>query len=340
MAANPEATQPPVNPGRIIELSTAYWGSQVLLTANRIGLFDTLAGGGKAAASVADELGLDTRMTELFLNACVGLGLCEKHGDTFSNARASEVFLTSRSPASMKNSMSFMDDLYATWGLLESALKSGEPAKPAETYLGSDTEQTRHFVYSMHDRALAIGQALPSVVDLTGRKRMLDVGGGPGTFSAMLTERFAGLTSQVLELDGVADVAEEILASTGAADQVSMLRGDYHKTDFGSGYDVVLMSGMFHRETAEHCQALINKAFAALDTGGVLIVNDVFTDADGTTPGFSALFGITMMLTAPDGCVHSDDDVAGWMRSAGFSDVEQKPFPPPMPHRVVTGVRA
>ncbi|MBT8098353.1 MAG: hypothetical protein KJO82_01315, partial [Gammaproteobacteria bacterium] len=82
MAANPEAKQPPVNPGRIIELSTAYWGSQVLLTANRIELFDTLAGGGKDAASVADELGLDKRMTELFLNACVGLGLCEKHGDT------------------------------------------------------------------------------------------------------------------------------------------------------------------------------------------------------------------------------------------------------------------
>jgi len=237
----------------------------------------------------------------------------------------------------MQNSMSFMDDLYATWGDLEQSLRSGKPAKAAEVYLGSDVEQTRHFVYSMHDRAMAIGQPLPSVVDLTGRKRMLDVGGGPGTFSALLTKRFDGLKSEVLELDGVATVAEEILADTGASDRVTMIRGDYHTSEFGSGYDVVLMSGMFHRETAENCQRLIEKASDCLEPGGTLIVNDVFTDEGGTTPGFSALFGISMMLTAPDGCVHSDADVVTWMEQAGFTGTERKPFPPPMPHRVITG---
>ena len=54
---------------------------------------------------------------------------------------------------------------------------------------------------------------------------------------------------------------------------------------------------------------------------------------------FSALFGISMMLTAPDGCVHADADVADWMEAAGFTGIDRKPFPPPMPHRVVTGVK-
>lgn len=338
MAAKPEGM--PVDPSRVIELSTAYWGSQVLFTANRLRLFDVLAGQSLSAQEVAAQLELDARMTGLFLNACVGVGLCEKSGQSYSNSTASQVFLTSGSPASMQNSMSFMDDLYSTWGDLEKSLRSGEPAKAAEVYLGEDDEQTRHFVYSMHDRAMAIGQALPSVVELDGRKRMLDVGGGPGTFSALLTQRFEGLKSEVLELDGVASVAEKILAETGAADRVTMIRGDYHTSDFGSGYDVVLMSGMFHRETAENCQHLIGKAHQCLEPGGVLIVNDIFTDEDGTTPDFSAMFGITMMLTAPDGCVHADADVESWMKQAGFAMTERRPFPPPMPHRVVTGIRA
>lgn len=330
---------PHADPSRIIELSTAYWGSQTLLTANRLGIFDALASGPLAGKDVASRLGTDPRVTELFLNACVALGLCDKDGGLYSNSPASNIFLVSSSPASMTNSMSFMDDIYSTWGRLEDTLRTGEPAKAAATYLGGDEEQTRHFVYSMHDRALAIGRALPDVVDLSGRRLMLDVGGGPGTFSALLTERYAGVKSEVLELDGVATIAEEILAKTGAADRVKMIRGDYHTTDFGTGYDVVLMSGMFHRESAESCQRLIAKASDCLEPGGMLIVNDVFVDKGGTSPAFSALFGITMMLTAPDGCVHADEDVAEWMANAGFDGIDRRPFPPPMPHRVVTGIR-
>jgi SAM-dependent methyltransferase len=339
MAADREEIPPHPDPSRIMALSTAYWGSQTLMTANRLGVFDLLAEAPATAADVGRRLGLDTRMTELFLNACAGLGLCEKDGERYSNSPVSQAFLTAASPASMQNSISFMDDLYRTWGDLETAMRSGGPAKTAETYLGTDEAQTRHFVYSMHDRAMAIGRALPDVVDLTGRRRMLDVGGGPGTFSALLTGRYEGLQADVLELAGVADVAEQILEETGAADRVHMRRGDYHDSDFGSGYDVVLMSGMFHRETAGNCRRLIGKARDCLEPGGLLIVNDVFTDEDGTTPEFSALFGITMMLTAPDGCVHADADVVRWMGREGFLDVAVRPFPPPMPHRVVTGVR-
>jgi SAM-dependent methyltransferase len=340
MARNPEHEAEVADPSRIIQLSTAYWGSQTLLTANRLGIFDVLAAGALESKEVATRLDLNPRMTELFLNACVGLDLCEKVDERYANSRASQVFLVSGSPASLKNSMSFMDDIFLTWADLEKAMHTGRPAKAATDYLGEDEAQTRHFVYSMHDRAMSIGRALPDVVDLHGRRRILDVGGGPGTFSALLTERFPGLKSDVLELDGVARVATQILAETGAADRVTMVSGDYHQSDFGTGYDVVLMSGMFHRETAENCRRLIAKAYECLEPGGILIVNDVFVDADGTTPEFSALFGITMMLTAPDGGVHADEDVAEWMSSAGFVDIERKPFPPPMPHRVVTGGRA
>lgn len=339
MAARADDGSLPANPAPIMALSTAYWGSRTLLTANRLGLFDALAEGPLSAAEVAARLGLDERMTGLFLNACVGLRLCDRTGERYANTAASACFLTSNGPASLRNSISFMDDLYATWGQLETALRSGAPVKDAAVYLGSDAAQTRHFVYSMHERATAIGRSLPDLVDLRGRRRMLDVGGGPGTFSALLTARYPGLRSDVLELAGVASVAEEILAETGAAQRVTLRRGDYHTTDFGSGYDVVLMCGMFHRESEEGCRRLIGKACECLVPGGLLVVSDVFTDAGGAVPEFAALFGITMMLTATDGGVHADADVAEWMRGAGFVDAGSRPFPPPMPHRVVTGVR-
>lgn len=327
------------DPSNIMSLSTGYWASQTLLTANRLKLFDVLSGGGRTAAEVADELQLNERATTLLLKACVALGLCEFAKGDFSNSAASTTFLRSDSPASLANAIHYSDDLYSTWGDLENAVRTGAPPKRAETYLGEDDEQTRHFVYGMHNRAMAIGRALTSMVDLTGRKRMLDVGGGPGTYSALLTERYSGLVSDVLELEGVAKIASEILDSMGASERVTMLSGDYHVSEFGSGYDVVLMSGMFHRETEANCRVLIDKAASCLEPGGMLVINDIFADADGTGPEFATLFGLNMMLTAPDGGVHADEDVASWMSDAGFESMDRQSFPPPMPHRVVTGGR-
>jgi len=326
------------DPTPILRLTTAYWDSQTFLTACRLRIFDALAVGARSADSLAEELRLDTRAATLFLNACAALGFVEKQGALFSNSDVAQTFLVSTSPAFMGNAVRYSDHLYPAWGQLEQALRTGEPVVPETSYLGQDPERTRAFVHGMHDRATAIGRALVHLVDLGGRRQMLDVGGGPGTYSMMFTERCPGLRSTVLELAGVAEIAKEIVASHGATERVSFLVGSYHEQAFPGGNDVVLMSGMFHRETEASCRKLIDKARAALKPGGMLIVSDVFTDAGGAAPLFATLFGLNMLLTAPDGTVHADSVVADWMKAAGFGGLASKAFPPPMPHRVVTGI--
>lgn len=329
------------DPTAIIRLSTAYWDSQTLLTANRIRLFDALADGPRTPAEVAAALQLDARATALMLRACAGLGLLqEADGGRFANTPAAATFLVSRSPAFMGNVLRYSDQLYATWGGLEQSLRTGRPALPAESYLGDDPARTRAFVLAMHERALGIARALVGILDLSGRRAMLDVGGGPGTYSVLLTERYPGLRAEVLELPGVAAVARELVAAAGASERVALRDGDYHHADFGAGKDVVLMSGMFHRESEAACRGLIQRAAACLEPGGLLVVSDVFTDEGGAQPSFAAMFGLNMMLTAPDGGVHADADVMRWMADAGFSGLRTVPLPPPMPHRVVLGVKA
>jgi hypothetical protein len=332
---HPGAAAP--NPSSIVRLSTAYWESQTLFTANRLRLFDVLAAGPRSSEEVAAELHLDPRSTALFLRACVGLGFLQEQSGRFENSAVSAAFLVTRSPAFMGNVIRYSDQLYGTWGKLEDALRSGRPALPAETYLGDDPVRTRNFVQAMHERALGIARALVGTLDLRDRRAMLDVGGGPGTYSVLLTERFPGLRSEVLELPGVAAVARELVAAAGASDRVTLRDGDYHSAEFGTHKDVVLMSGMFHRETELACRGLIERAAKCLVPGGLLVVSDVFADEGGTHPPFAAMFGLNMMLTAPDGGVHSDSDVKRWMADAGFNELRTMALPPPMPHRVVLG---
>jgi hypothetical protein len=125
----------------------------------------------------------------------------------------------------------------------------------------------------------------------------------------------------------------------GMEDRVSVLPGDYRTTVFPGGNDVVLISGVFHRETEDTCRDLIARAVTGLESDGLLIVGDVFTDAGGGAPLFATLFGLNMMLTAADGGVHADANVVAWMEQAGLQEVTIRPFPPPLPHRMVVGAK-
>lgn len=329
-----------LDPSPIMKLTTAYWESQVLLTANRMGLFTTLGDRTLSADGLAQALGTAPRPTTLLLRACVGLGLLAENADGFSNTPLSQAFLVAGKPGYMGNAIHYSDNLYEAWGQLETALRENRPTMPAETYLGHDPEQTRNFVYGMHERAMGIGQALVGLADLDGRKRMLDIGGGPGTYSALFARRYPELRSTVMDLPDVVAIAATIVADMGVGDRVDTLAGDYFKTPFPGGNDVVLISGVFHRESEANCRRLIEQAAHSLVGGGLLLISDVLTDASGSQPTFATLFGLNMMLTAPDGGVHSDASVAAWMRDAGLETRETRLFPPPMPHRLVIGQKA
>jgi len=332
-------SRPAADPGRIMELATAYWASRCLLVANRVGVFRALADGPLPAEAVAAALGLAPRPTRLFLKACVGLGLLVEDERGFRNDPASQLFLVPGAPTFLGDALRYADDMWDGWSRLDAALADGAPPVAPEAYTGADETRTRNFVYGMHGRALGVGRALVSLVELDGHRRLLDVGGGPGTYSALFTAAHPGLEATVMDLPDVVALAGEILGTMGAADRVRTLAGDYHTTPFPAGNDVVLMSGIFHRETAATCRELVRRAREAVVPGGLIVVADVFTERGGTTPAFAALFGLNMMLSAPDGGVHADADVAAWMEEAGCSRIERRPFPPPMPHRVVIGTR-
>jgi hypothetical protein len=328
-----------LDPTPLMQLSTAYWGSQTLLTANRLKLFELLAGGARSAEEVAAGIGTEVRATKLFLSACVGLGLVERVDGGYANSALAQAYLVPGKPGYLGNAFRYSDNLYATWGRLDQSLCSGAPALAPESYLGSDARRTRDFVYAMHERALGIGHALVGLVDLSGCKHLLDVGGGPGTYSALFTRRYPRLHATVIDLPHVVALAGEIIASLDASESVTTRAGDYLTCEFPGGQDVVLISGVFHRESEATCRNLIARSLNALVPGGLLLVSDVFTDAGGATPPFAALFGLNMLLTARDGGVHADADVAAWMEEAGCSQTERHAFPPPMPHRLVMGYK-
>jgi hypothetical protein len=328
------------SPAHLQKIALAHRSSMVLFAASELDVFTAIDKGHRTAEALADACGAQREPMRLLLESCVADELLEKNGDEFSNTPATRAFLVRGQPAYAAHGLKYAQDLYPAWEGLAGLVRSGRPSIVPESILGDDKEKTRAFIMAMHERARGMGSVLPHGADFAGRKRLLDVGGGPGTYSMALVQQIPGMVSTVLDLPGVLEVTREIIESHGCADKVSLLPGDYLTTPFGSGYDAVLLSGMMHREHEAECRLLLRKSFEAMQPGGLVVVSDVFFDDDAkNSPPFALSFALNMMLTSEHGSAHAKTEMARWVADTGFVNVGLRPLPPPNPHTLVVGTK-
>jgi len=324
-----------MDPNRIVDMASAFYESCVLFAASDLGVFGKLAGLGEADLdTLISVCGLDRRGGRILLDAGVALGLLEKDRGLYRNSPETALFLVPGSPADLSGAIRYNRDVYGAWGRLKELALTGRPVEKPEIHLGDDPGRTRTFVMAMHSRAMGIGRAVVPLLDLVGRRRVLDIGGGPGTYSVMIAEAHPDIACIVIDLAPVVEIAAELIGKAGLAGRIGTLAGDYHAVPFPGGNDAVLFFGVLHQESPEAIRGLLRRAYEALAPGGLVYVLDMMTDASRARPKFSALFSVNMALTKENGWVFSEDDLAGWLAEAGFNDYSSRPLPPPMPHRL------
>jgi len=328
------------SPVRIMEMASAFYESCVLLASSDLGIFRALAELGEAdAVTIAGVCRLDDRGARLLLDACVAVGLLTKTGNAYRSTPEASAFLSPGSPADLSGAIRYNRDVYDAWGKLTEMAKTGRPVERPGLHLGEDPERTRTFVLAMHGRALGIGRAVIPHLDLAGRQRLLDVGGGPATYSMLIAGAFPGVECTVIDLPEVARIADELITQSGMRDRVRTLPGDYHQVRFPDANDAVIFFGVLHQETPDAIRGLLQRAHAALVTGGTIYILDMMTDSTHTQPKFSALFALNMALTTPHGWVFSESELKGWLAEAGFNDFRCQPLPPPMPHWMASAIK-
>ncbi len=322
-----------MNSSRIVQMASAFQESCLLFAASDLGVFATLESMGTADnTQLARALQLNERGSRLLLDGCVAVGLLQKRGDLYENSAEASVFLVPGRGGDLSGALRYNRDVYPAWGQLAQLARTGAPVEEPKLHLGDDSDRTRNFVLSMHSKAMATALPVLSMLKLGGRRQLLDVGGGPGTFSMMIAQANPEITCTVLELPAIAAIARDLMRGQEGSERVRLLPGDYHSTSFPGHNDVILFFGMLHQESVATIRELLARAYEALIPGGSIYVMDMMTDATRANPPFSALFAVNMALTKENGWVFSDCELRDWMHEAGFRDMNIVPVPPPMPH--------
>src|SRR3569832_1605355 len=237
------------DPMAVMRIASAYWNSSVLHVAQSLDVFTALAGGPAAAEEVALKCGADERGMELILIECVGLGLLVKREGKFSYGTVAQTFLVLGAPRYQGGSVSMFADWVPAWAKLRDAVIQGRPVVEKQHDHGE--EATRTYIMGMLYRGIPQAYLLAEEVPLQCLKKMLDVGGGPFIFSIILAQKNPGLSADVLDLPQTLRVTRDIIQNFNAQGLVNTKEGSYLEDEFGSGYDVVLLSSMISQEGPE-----------------------------------------------------------------------------------------
>ena len=329
-----------LNPAPLISLATSYWNSAALLAAVKLEIFDAISQGLHTPEAISQAIAADEGATEALLIALIALELVERRHDGYYNAELAQQFLVSSQPSALNKALLYNADVYPLWGQLDEVIRRGDTARDPETYLGRDEGHTKRFVYGMHHRALGVGRAVSAVIDLEGATRLADIGGGPGTYSALLTQKYPQLNADVLDLPAVVAVASEIVAGMGASERVACRAYDYYQDELPhEPYDAALISGVLHREQPTKVQAMFAEVAARLPIGGRLWISDVMLNDERTGPLFSAMFALNMRALAHHGRCHSVAEQRLWLEEVGFKVVSTHQLPPPINYTLICAER-
>ena len=308
------------NPASIREMAIAFQKSRVLLTAYELDLFTALDGHLTTTASIAEKLHADEKALDKLLNALVAIGFVYKTHGKYFNTEESSKYLVRGKPEYISGLM-HTNHLWNSWSTLTKAVKAGTSVHKREE---SETDHLDSFIGAMHYRAVPQSKIISMLIDFTGVKKTLDLGGGSGAFSITFIKNNNDVHATILDIPDVVEIAKKYAEKDGVLNKMSFIKGDYLNDDYGKDYDLIFASAIIHINSFEENKNLVQKSYDALNRGGQLVILDHIMNEDRTEPAVGTMFALNMLVNTRAGGTYTESEIRSWMIDAGFKNIERK----------------
>jgi precorrin-6B methylase 2 len=307
------------SPDALLGMATGFWVTKTLTAATDLKLFSKISRQAISLPDIVKILGIKQRSAKSLLNACVALGLLTKDKGLYSNTSLSQTYLVRGKPHYLGDLIHLLGNTqYQQWGNLKEAVVHNSPVETEVT----DPESVLKFIKAMHGLGVIQAEKLAELIDFSGTKTLLDMGGGSSAYSLVLARKYPHLKAVVYDLPEVCDVAQKFIKQWKAESQVSVCKGNLLFDDVPRGFDGVILSQVLHGYGPRDCMNLLKKAFQALNKGGKLIINESLLNDEETGPLLPALFSLNMLVETPQGSSYSGKRIKGWLQRIGYRGVK------------------
>ncbi|QPJ65887.1 MAG: methyltransferase domain-containing protein [Candidatus Nitrohelix vancouverensis] len=290
--------------------------ANILVAALQFRIYTQLGKGSMSAATLARRTKTDPDATARLLNALAAMGALKKKGNAFANTSETYKHFSEDSPHYKRGTVMLREDNRREWNGLIELTKKGRKQKDFEG--GDDPLFRREFTHAMHERSRLYA---PDLVEFVTRKpvgRLLDLGGGPGSYTAALLKKDKAASAVLVDRKATLKQAKLILQSLKVLKRIELLEGDLFEIDFKQCFDSVLFANILHIFSPAENKKLLRKIHESLKPGGRLLIVDLFLKDNQIEPLEAALFSLTMLMATATGKSYSFTETETLLRSIGF----------------------
>ncbi len=306
---------PAWTPEQLLDMARGFQEARILLTGAELDLFTLLAPEPLPLPTVAARLQADPQALAILLDALSAMGLLVKREGAYQTEPSATRFLAADSPGSILPMVLHSANLWHRWGQLTRLVA------PLHGAASSDEHRLHSFIGAMHVAASPHAANLVDLVEPGPARRLLDVGGGSGTYTLAFLAASPQMRATLFDRPAVVEMARQRLEAAGLLNRVTLTPGDYNQDPLPGGHDLVFLSAIIHQNTPAQNLELFRKCLAALEPGGRLVVRDHVLSPDRTRPRRGALFAVNMLVAENGGNSYTLEEIQASLEEVGFARV-------------------
>ncbi len=324
----------------LFDLVAGFVYSQVLLACVRLNIFDLLAPGPMAADELAERLGLGLEGAERLVAAAVAIELLERRsGGRVALGRLGAPMVGNRAIASMvEHHATLYADLNDPVALLR---REGRPAMagywPYEAAASSQlespaalsAERVAEYSALMSASQPLVTHEVVAAYRFDRHRRLLDVGGGEGSFITAVAAQAPQLQLMLFDLPAVAERAQARLGSQGLGQRATTHGGDFFNDELPRGADIVTLVRVAFDHPDERVLRLLQRVRRALPEDGTLLLAEPMAQVPGVEAMGDAYFGF-YLLAMGRGRPRTAAQLSALMVQAGFESASVVPTHQPL----------
>jgi len=306
---------------KVLDFSRTYQPACILIAAAALDVFTRLRAKPMTAGALAGELATDPRATTILLDALVALQFLNKQSEEYSVPEDVAEQLSEQSADNVLPMVRHIGNCLNRWAQLPKVIKTGKCAETGPSIRGAEADREA-FIGGMNIISRPIAAGVIDKIQPVRFRHMLDVGGGPGTWSIAFLRAAPHARVTLFDLPEVIPIAGRQFALAGLTDRVRLVEGDYYTDALPEGADMIWLGAICHQNSRRQNRDLFSKVYAALADDGVAIIRDVVMDPSHTSPAGGALFAINMLVGTEAGGTYTFDEYSEDLYAAGFTGAE------------------
>jgi ubiquinone/menaquinone biosynthesis C-methylase UbiE len=328
------------SPQLFFQTVNAYQRTEALKAAVELELFSAIGEGNATAAEIAKRCAASERGTRILCDFLCIMGFLTKDGNRYSLTPDSAVFLDKRSPAYLGSAVEFMCSPMLTehFSNFTEVVRRGGTTMSDGGTVSPDNPIWVKFARAMAPMMALPAQLLAKLVDPAADRKIkiLDIAAGHGLYGVAFAKNNPQASVVALDWANVLEVAKENAKDAGVADRYSTIEGSAFDVDYGTDYDLILLTNFLHHFDPPTNEALLRKVHAALGEGGRAITLEFVPNEDRITPPEAAAFSVQMLGGTEGGDAYTFPELERMFANAGFAGSEMHELPPSIQRAVIS----